>query len=55
MTAAAPAEDKAARALIPLLAGREGINGQATAYVCENYTCKLPVTTVSALRQQLGQ
>ena len=55
LTAAAPAEDKAARALIPLLAGREGINGQATAYVCENYTCKLPVTTVSALRQQLGQ
>ncbi len=27
--------------------------GRATAYVCERFTCKLPVTDVEALRQQL--
>lgn len=53
LVAAAPVEDKTARALIPLLAGRDQIRGEATAYVCENYTCKLPVTTVNALRQQM--
>ncbi len=53
LLAVAPVEDKTSRALIPLLAGRDQINGEATAYVCENYTCKLPVTTVNALRQQM--
>jgi uncharacterized protein YyaL (SSP411 family) len=38
----------------PLLEGREQIDGKATAYVCENYACKLPVTSVDALREQLG-
>ena len=37
----------------PLLEGREQINGKATAYVCENYTCMLPVTTVAELIEQL--
>ncbi len=27
------------------------INGQATAYVCENFTCQAPVDSVAALRQ----
>jgi uncharacterized protein YyaL (SSP411 family) len=53
LVAVAPVEDKTSRALIPLLAGRDQIKGEATAYVCENYTCKLPVTTVNALRQQM--
>ena len=38
----------------PLLEGREQINGKATAYVCENYACMLPVTTVAELIEQLG-
>jgi hypothetical protein len=38
----------------PLLEGRDQIDGKATAYVCENYACKLPVTSVDALREQLG-
>jgi hypothetical protein len=38
----------------PLLADRAQIDGKATAYVCEQYTCKLPVTKVDALRDQLG-
>jgi len=30
------------------------INGRATAYVCENYACKLPVTDTASLEAQLG-
>jgi uncharacterized protein YyaL (SSP411 family) len=37
----------------PLLAGRAQLDGKATAYVCENYACQLPVTDVDALRKQL--
>ncbi len=35
--------------MLPLLEGRDLVNGQAAAYVCENYACKLPVTNVQAL------
>ncbi|MEM8535126.1 MAG: thioredoxin domain-containing protein [Chloroflexota bacterium] len=38
----------------PLLEQREQIDGKATAYVCQNYACQLPVTDATALRQQLG-
>ncbi len=38
---------------IPLLAGRTQIDGSATAYVCENYTCGLPVTDPKALLKLL--
>jgi uncharacterized protein YyaL (SSP411 family) len=37
----------------PLLEDRTLIDGKATAYVCEHYACKLPVTDVDALREQL--
>ena len=40
-------------ATIPLLENRSLVNGLATAYVCEHYTCQQPVTDVSALRNQL--
>ena len=40
--------------IIPLLEGRSPVDGLPTAYVCENYTCKQPVTDVSSLREQLG-
>jgi hypothetical protein len=39
----------------PLLAGRELVDGRATAYVCEHFACQLPVTTPDALRAQLDQ
>ena len=42
------------KAVIPLLENRTTIDGLPTAYVCENYTCKQPVTDVSALRDQLS-
>ncbi len=38
---------------VPLLEGRGAINGKATAYVCRNYTCELPVTDRDALAKQL--
>jgi uncharacterized protein YyaL (SSP411 family) len=38
---------------IPLLANRDPIDGRATAFVCANFTCRLPVTDAAALRQQL--
>ncbi|MHB8645617.1 MAG: thioredoxin domain-containing protein [Thermomicrobiales bacterium] len=37
-----------------LLRGREQIDGRATAYACERYACKLPVTKPDALAAQLG-
>ncbi len=46
-------DDSAAAELIPLLRERTMVEGKATAYVCENYTCQQPVTTVEALAAQL--
>jgi len=37
----------------PLLAGRAARDGVPTAYVCEHYTCKQPVTDPMALREQI--
>jgi uncharacterized protein YyaL (SSP411 family) len=34
---------------IPLLAGRTPLDGQATAYVCRNFVCELPVTEPEGL------
>ena len=31
------------------------VNGQAAAYVCENFTCKMPVTDARELRKILSQ
>ncbi len=39
---------------LPLLQGRTLVEGQPAAYVCENYACKLPVTTEEALRDLLA-
>jgi uncharacterized protein YyaL (SSP411 family) len=41
------------RAVVPLLAGRNLVEGQAAAYVCQGFVCQLPVTTPDALVQQL--
>ena len=38
----------------PLLAGRVVVDGRATAYVCEHFACKLPVTDAEALRAEIG-
>jgi hypothetical protein len=51
--AASPPGDQAAAQLIPLLAGREPLNGKPSAYVCERFTCRLPVSDPEALAVQL--
>ncbi|MFC7305240.1 thioredoxin domain-containing protein [Streptomyces monticola] len=38
---------------LPLLAGRELVDGHPAAYVCRNFTCDRPVTDVSALAENL--
>ena len=38
---------------LPLLQDRGMIGGSPTAYVCQNYTCQLPVTEPTALADQL--
>ncbi len=40
---------------LPLLEGRTLVDGLPAAYVCENYACKLPVTSVEALRNAVGE
>ena len=51
--AASPGAASAAADVVPLLADRPQIDGQPTAYVCENFACQLPVTDAQALAKQL--
>ena len=39
--------------LIPLLTGRTQKGSKATAYMCRDFECQLPVTSAAALRRQL--
>ena len=48
-------EDVSGAAKIPLLEGRTRIDGRATAYVCRNGTCDLPVDSAEELRSQLAR
>jgi uncharacterized protein len=49
------ADDAGAAAGIPLLEDRDAIEGRATAYVCRNDACELPVTDRDALARQLDR
>jgi len=41
-------------AAVPVLAGRDQLEGRATAYVCRRFTCQRPVNTPPELAAQLG-
>ena len=51
VAAAAPAESTT----VPLLVGRPTVDGAATAYVCRNFACELPVTDAAGLTAQLAR
>jgi uncharacterized protein YyaL (SSP411 family) len=38
---------------LPLLTGRESLDGKPTAYVCRRYVCQLPTTDLGTLAEQL--
>ena len=46
--------DGTGEAAIPLLAGRELVGGGPAAYVCRNFTCRLPVTDPADLQSALS-
>jgi len=39
---------------IPLLAEKQLLNGDPTAYLCKNYACQAPTTDPETLRRQLA-
>ncbi|MBE3559379.1 MAG: thioredoxin domain-containing protein [Ktedonobacteraceae bacterium] len=51
--AAADPDDVQAARIVPLLAGRPLKDGRPAAYVCQNFACQAPVTTVSDLARLL--
>ncbi len=47
-------DDERAVEVVPLLRDRPMIEGRATAYVCEHYTCQQPVSSAAELARQLS-
>jgi uncharacterized protein len=48
------ASQAALGAALPFVAAMRTIDGRAAAYVCRDFTCRAPVTTVDALEAELG-
>ena len=55
IVAASNTDDQRGQEMVPLLRDRSLLNGLPTAYVCENYTCKQPVTDPKLLAEQLNR
>ena len=47
------ASDEVANATVPLLDGKAKVDGRATVYLCENYTCKEPLTDLEKIEKAL--
>ena len=45
---------KALAGSLPFVAAMQPVAGITAAYVCRDFTCRQPVTTVDALEQELG-
>jgi uncharacterized protein YyaL (SSP411 family) len=41
--------------LTPLISGKVAIEGKPTVYICENYTCKAPITDLEDLKRMLAR
>ncbi|MGB7531835.1 MAG: thioredoxin domain-containing protein [Halobacteriota archaeon] len=41
--------------LIPLIKDKVAVQGKPTVYICENYTCKTPITNLEDLRRKLSR
>ncbi len=39
---------------LPFIGAMQPVNGVTAVYVCRDFTCRQPVTTVPALEQELG-
>ncbi len=55
IVAQAAENDKQAAHFVPLLRERNMLAGHATAFVCEHYSCRKPVTTAAELSAQLTE
>jgi uncharacterized protein YyaL (SSP411 family) len=49
-----PSQEALAR-MLPFVAGMKPVDGRGAAYVCRNFTCRQPVTTVEDLKRELVQ
>jgi len=49
----APGRQRALAGSLPFIAAMEPVDGHAAVYVCRNFTCRQPATSVEALQQEL--